>query len=57
MNQNEISSEILRLADERFLRKRLKGQEILIDDPMVVTKSYPEYWNDLMKIGFEINEV
>ncbi|MEN8230832.1 MAG: 3-phosphoshikimate 1-carboxyvinyltransferase, partial [Bacteroidota bacterium] len=27
---------------------------IIIDDPMVVTKSYPGYWNDLEKAGFGI---
>lgn len=28
--------------------------EITIEDPDVVTKSYPEYWNDLKKAGFSI---
>ncbi len=27
---------------------------IKINDPMVVTKSYPGYWDDLSKLGFEI---
>ena len=31
--------------------------EILIEDPMVVNKSYPAYWNDLRSIGFEIDEL
>jgi 3-phosphoshikimate 1-carboxyvinyltransferase len=30
---------------------------ITIEDPMVVTKSYPAFWNDLEKAGFEITEV
>ena len=30
--------------------------EIIIDDPMVITKSYPGYWNDLKNLGFEISE-
>ncbi|MBU0489930.1 MAG: 3-phosphoshikimate 1-carboxyvinyltransferase [Bacteroidetes bacterium] len=28
--------------------------EITIENPEVVQKSYPEFWNDLQKIGFEI---
>ncbi|TKG92386.1 3-phosphoshikimate 1-carboxyvinyltransferase [Puteibacter caeruleilacunae] len=27
---------------------------IKIEEPMVVTKSYPGYWNDLKKVGFDI---
>jgi 3-phosphoshikimate 1-carboxyvinyltransferase len=29
----------------------------IIEDPMVVTKSYPGYYDDLKKVGFEIEEV
>ena len=29
---------------------------ILIDNPQVVTKSYPTYWNDIQSIGFAIQE-
>jgi len=29
---------------------------IAILDPMVVTKSYPGYWEDLKKLGFEVIE-
>jgi len=28
---------------------------ITIEDPMVVTKSYPGYWTDLKKSGFGID--
>jgi len=28
--------------------------EIVINDPDVVTKSYPSYWNDLKLVGFKI---
>ena len=28
--------------------------EIIIDDPDVITKSYPQYWEDLKKAGFSI---
>ena len=27
---------------------------VCINDPMVVTKSYPGYWDDLEKAGFSI---
>ncbi len=30
---------------------------IEIDDPGVVTKSYPSYWNDLKNAGFDIQEI
>ena len=30
--------------------------EILIKDPFVVEKSYPEFWNDLVKLGFRLEE-
>ena len=29
---------------------------ICIENPDVVTKSYPGFWNDLLSVGFEINE-
>ena len=32
----------------------LKLGEIAINDPMVVTKSYPSYWEQLAKLGFRI---
>ena len=35
----------------------LKTGEIRLSEPMVVTKSYPGYWEDLMKCGFEVEEV
>jgi len=28
--------------------------EVKVDDPMVVTKSYPAYWEDLKKAGFSV---
>lgn len=31
--------------------------EIAINDPEVVTKSYPNYWSDLVAAGFEITEI
>lgn len=29
---------------------------LLIEDPMVVTKSYPQYWDHLRQVGFEVRE-
>jgi 3-phosphoshikimate 1-carboxyvinyltransferase len=29
---------------------------VVIHDPMVVTKSYPDFWDDLKKLGFNVNE-
>ena len=30
---------------------------ITIDNPSVITKSYPQYWDDLKNLGFTINEI
>lgn len=35
----------------------LCGSETLIEDPDVVNKSYPHFWNDLAQAGFRIGEV
>lgn len=35
----------------------LPSRSILIDDPGVVSKSYPNYWEDLRKAGFCIKEL
>jgi 3-phosphoshikimate 1-carboxyvinyltransferase len=32
----------------------LRLGEIIIEDPAVVNKSYPTYWSDLEKIGFQL---
>ncbi len=34
----------------------IKSKAFNIADPMVVTKSYPSYWDDLKKAGFDISE-
>jgi len=34
----------------------LPSHSIRIDEPSVVSKSYPHYWDDLKKVGFEITE-
>lgn len=40
-----------------FASLAMTGQEVIIEDPSVVRKSYPTFWNDLKKVGFEIEEV
>lgn len=40
-----------------FAPMALSGLPLEINDPIVVTKSYPAFWEDLKKIGFEINEI
>ena len=39
-----------------FAPLALKRPGLRINNPHVVTKSYPNYWNDLTKAGFEIKE-
>lgn len=37
-----------------FAPAALAYPEIIIDDPQVISKSYPGYWDDLKKVGFRI---
>jgi 3-phosphoshikimate 1-carboxyvinyltransferase len=39
-----------------FAPAAIRFPNILINDAMVVTKSYPNYWDDLVKVGFEIKQ-
>lgn len=39
-----------------FAPLALKFSQIEINNPEVVSKSYPQYWEDLKKVGFEISE-
>ena len=39
-----------------FAPLAFKFPQIEINNPEVVSKSYPHYWEDLKKVGFEINE-
>jgi 3-phosphoshikimate 1-carboxyvinyltransferase len=39
-----------------FAPLALIGNPVQIFDPMVITKSYPGFWNDLKKVGFTILE-
>jgi len=38
-----------------FAPAALVYPEIIIDDPEVISKSYPRYWEDLKKVGFSIH--
>lgn len=40
-----------------FAPLALAGFKMEMDDPMVVTKSYPSFWKDLKKIGFQIENM
>jgi 3-phosphoshikimate 1-carboxyvinyltransferase len=37
-----------------FAPAALTNDQIFIEDPEVVTKSYPDYWDDLVKAGFGV---
>ena len=54
------NSKLQTYADHRmamaFAPLALKVGEISIKNPEVVNKSYPSFWDDLKKTGFEINE-
>ena len=39
-----------------FAPAAMTNSQIIIDDPLVITKSYPQYWEDLKKVGFIIRE-
>nr|WP_319511665.1 3-phosphoshikimate 1-carboxyvinyltransferase [uncultured Draconibacterium sp.] len=39
-----------------FAPMALAGFTMRIDDPMVVTKSYPVFWEDLRQVGFSIED-
>lgn len=40
-----------------FAPATIKIENVKIDDPMVVTKSYPAFWEDLKKVGFGVEEI
>lgn len=39
-----------------FAPMTLSGLQLQIEDPMVITKSYPGFWDDLKKVGFEVED-
>lgn len=40
-----------------FAPMALAGYRLQISDPMVITKSYPGFWEDIKKAGFTVSEV
>ncbi len=40
-----------------FTPMAVAGYKFKIEDPAVVSKSYPDFWEDLIKVGFEIKEM
>ncbi|WP_232220134.1 hypothetical protein [Prevotella falsenii] len=40
-----------------FAPLSIKLGELTINNPEVVSKSYPRFWNDLRKAGFSIEEI
>ena len=40
-----------------FAPMAFAGYKLEIEDPMVVTKSYPNFWEDLKKVGIIVNPV
>ncbi|WP_319499521.1 3-phosphoshikimate 1-carboxyvinyltransferase [uncultured Draconibacterium sp.] len=60
MEQQEENPIIRTYHDHRmalaFAPMALAGYNMQIDDPMVVTKSYPGFWEDLNQVGFSIVE-
>ncbi len=40
-----------------FAPMAMVTQELKINNPQVVTKSYPSYWDDLQKAGFDIESI
>jgi 3-phosphoshikimate 1-carboxyvinyltransferase len=40
-----------------FAPLAILSDEVVIEDPEVVNKSYPKFWDDLKSIGFEIESV
>lgn len=59
-NSKQNNPEIETYHDHRmalaFAPMALAGLKFNVADAMVVTKSYPGYWEDLGKVGFEISE-
>ncbi len=39
-----------------FTPLAITGMPLHIENPMVVTKSYPRFWDDLKTVGFEVSE-
>lgn len=64
ITENNDTEEIVEIAtykDHRmamaFAPVALELGQIIIQDPMVVTKSYPQYWEHIQQVGFTIEEI
>ena len=59
-NQADVNPTIDTYEDHRmamaFAPLCLINQSIIINDPQVVSKSYPQYWEDLRLAGFIVND-
>lgn len=59
--EKQLLPEIETYHDHRmalaFAPACISSGQIAILDPMVVTKSYPGYWDDLKKVGFEVSSI
>lgn len=57
----EVEAQIATYEDHRmamaFAPLALTQKGIKIENPIVVEKSYPDFWNDLREFGFEIREI
>jgi 3-phosphoshikimate 1-carboxyvinyltransferase len=40
-----------------FAPMSITGLQVQIEDPMVVTKSYPGFWEDVKKVGFKVSQI
>ncbi|HBK32599.1 MAG TPA: 3-phosphoshikimate 1-carboxyvinyltransferase, partial [Porphyromonadaceae bacterium] len=40
-----------------FAPAAIRYNSIIINDPKVVNKSYPNFWNDLKSAGFRIEKI
>jgi 3-phosphoshikimate 1-carboxyvinyltransferase len=60
-NSSNLTSPISTYDDHRmamaFAPAAFITGSVLIENPSVVEKSYPDYWKDLSKVGFEINQI
>lgn len=60
-NKNFTNIEIQTYKDHRmamaFAPIAIKYGNVVINEPEVVSKSYPDFWNDMKKVGFSVQSV
>lgn len=60
-SQQEETPSIATYEDHRMAMSiaplSLVTQKIIIEEPQVVTKSYPKFWDDMKSLGFQIEEI